>query len=226
MVRYVFHGVEVFRHYGVLIKVRMELLDAVSQLDGLSGREPSMYLDAKVHVVSGHLSVQPHGFYGVAHLFHVRSEKGNAAVLIQERRQVPDGGKPLFLGLLDAFDQGFTGVAEDMVVDAGFIAHLTTEHLVHGNAEVLACNVPQSDVDGADAAHDGRASEMAGAVHVLPVVLDEKRVLADEIGRELILDGGGGGLEVTPGAGLADARYALVGMDLDKQVPVDGIGLD
>ena len=90
---------------------------------------------------------------------------------------------------------------------------------------MLAGDVPEGDVDGAESAHDGRAAEVAGAVHVLPVVLDEQGVLADEVAAELV-DGGGGGLEEAPRAGLAVADYAGVGVDLREQVAVDREGFD
>src|SRR3546814_8151049 len=46
---------------------------------------------------------------------------------------------------------------------------------------VLPENVPQGDVDCAQRRHDCRPADMGPAIHVLPVVLDEARVLADQI---------------------------------------------
>ena len=90
---------------------------------------------------------------------------------------------------------------------------------------MLAGDVPQGDVDGAEGAHDRRAAEVAGPVHVLPVVLDQQGVLADEVPAELV-DGGGGGLEEAPGTRLAVADDAGVGVDLREQVSVDRQGFD
>src|SRR5918912_58473 len=77
------------------------------------------------------------------------------------------------------------------------------EELVDGGAEVLAGDVPEGDVDGAEGAHDGGAAEVGGAVEVLPVVLDAERVLADQVAAEFAHDGCGR-LEEPPGAGLAE----------------------
>ena len=74
-------------------------------------------------------------------------------------------------------------------------------------------------------AHDGRAAEVGRAIHVLPVVLDPQRVLADEIQAEL-LDHLLGRLQKTPGARLAEADDPGIGVDLHEQVAIDRQRLD
>ena len=53
---------------------------------------------------------------------------------------------------------------------------------------MFAGDIPQRNVDGADGAHDGGAAKVAGAVHILPVVLDTKRVLTNQVAGELVDD--------------------------------------
>src|SRR3546814_16792131 len=69
----------------------------------------------------------------------------------------------------------------DVVVGPRLVAHRAAEQFVHRRRMVLPENVPQGDVDCAQRRHDCRAAEMGPAIHVLPVVLDEARVLADQI---------------------------------------------
>jgi hypothetical protein len=84
-------------------------------------------------------------------------------------------------------------------------------------AERLALDVPQCLVDARDRAHvDGAAAIEAAAIHDVPVVLDQERVLADQVVLELVdsrLDGQGPALD----DGLAPADDALVGLDLQEQ---------
>ena len=135
----------------------------------------------------------------------------------------PTAVKPSARASLHTPHELLPGVADDVVVDAGPVAHAASHELVRGHAEVLARDVPKGDVDGAECAHDCRAAEVAGPVHVLPVVLDQEGVLADEVAAELV-NGGGGGLEEAPCAGLAVADDTGVGVDLGEQVAVDREG--
>src|SRR3546814_421081 len=90
---------------------------------------------------------------------------------------------------------------------------------------VLPENVPQGDVDCAQRRHDCRAAEMGPAIHVLPVVLDEARVLADQIlgeGRNRA----GGRIMEGPGTGFPETDEIIVRGDLDEEKPVHEDGLD
>src|ERR1700716_2297964 len=90
---------------------------------------------------------------------------------------------------------------------------------------MFSSDIPQADVDGAQCAHDGRATKVGRAAQVLPVVLDPEWVLTHEVvsplGDDLL-----GGFEVTPGACLAQASDAGVGVHLDEQVAIDWECLD
>ena len=128
-----------------------------------------------------------------------------------------DGRVALGARVGHALDQGFPGVAKDVVVDAAAVAHAAAQQLVDGNLEVLAGDVPERDVNGAERAHHRRAAEVAPAVHVLPVVFDPQRVLAHQVAAHL-LDGGGGRFQETPGAGFTQAHQPVVRMHLHQQV--------
>src|SRR4029078_4682448 len=108
-----------------------------------------------------------------------------AALLVQERVEVADGGVAALAGLNALFDLGVYRRPLDVVVDAGLVAGLAAKQLVDGHAERLALDVPEGDVDGRDRAHDGRTPEVPGAVHNVPVVLDPRWVLPDEVVAEL-----------------------------------------
>ena len=131
----------------------------------------------------------------------------------------PTAVKAFFLCGLHPGHELLAGVAEYVVVDARLVPHLSPEELVDRNAEMLAGDVPEGDVDCADGAHDGRAAEVGGAVHVLPVVFDEKRVFTHEVAAVLFY-GHRGRLQVAPRARFAEAGYAFVRLDLHQQVPV------
>ena len=137
----------------------------------------------------------------------------------------PTAVNPGVPGVLDALNELIPGIAEDVVVDPRPVPGLAAHELVHGHAEVLSGDVPEGDVEGADRAHDGGAAKVAEPVHVLPVVLDAQRVLADQVASELV-DGRLRRLEEAPRARLADARQPCVGVDLREQVPVDRYRLD
>ena len=123
------------------------------------------------------------------HLGGVRLEVRLVARLVEERRQVPDGREALAPSPRCTPAPSSSVVSpEDVVVDPRLVAGLAAEQLVDRHAEVLARDVPERDVDGAERAHDRRAAEVARAVQVLPVVLDPQRVLADQVVRELVDD--------------------------------------
>ena len=112
--------------------------------------------------------------------------------------------------------KGFRCVTEHVVVDACLLSDLAAHEGVGGNVEVLACDVPEGDVDSRERTHDRCATEMGEAVHVLPVVFNQKRVFADQVATEL-LDGRPGSLQKSPGARFAEPDNPLIGFDLYEQ---------
>ena len=85
---------------------------------------------------------------------------------------------------------------------------------------MLALDVPERDIDGADGARDDVAAEGAEAVEALGAMLDRERVLADEVRSEL-LDDLGDRVRLAPRARLADAGDAAIGRDADRMVAAD-----
>ena len=82
---------------------------------------------------------------------------------------------------------------------------------MHRQSEHLALDVPQRQVEGADGVGAFAARRIEeGAVHVLPEVLDELRIAADQAA-------GGGGEQVL-GAAFADAGDAGIRLHGDDDV--------
>ena len=178
------HFVEVVGRYGVLVEEGMVGFDAAAEDDSFAGGKAAVDLDAEVDVAADCLAVGGDGLDGVFDHVDVGLEVGEIAAVVEEGGEVPDGGEAACSGVGTAGDQLFLGFAEDVIVDAGFVAHFSAEKLVGGHAEVLAGDIPEGDVDGAERAHDGGAAEVAPAVEVLPVVLDAQGILADQIALE------------------------------------------
>ena len=194
-----FHGVEVFGEYGVFVEEGVESLDAPRERYCLGGREAAVNFDAQVNVVAHGVAVHPDRLDCVLYLVRVGLEVGDVPLLVQEGREVSDGGEAHLFGVFYALNQRLAGVAEDVVIDARLVPRLAAEQLVRGDSEVLSGDVPHGDVEGAERAHDGRAPEVGVEVHILPVVFDAEGVFADQVSREQ-LDGGLRRLEVAPGS--------------------------
>ena len=113
----------------------------------------------------------------------------------------------------------------DVGVQGSGEAALATEQLINWHAEMFARHVPQGDVDCAQSAHDRRATEVALAIQVLPVMFDPQRVLADEVVREFgnhLL----GRFQEAPRPSFAEPDDAGVGVHLHEQVAIDRLGFD
>ena len=103
------------------------------------------------------------------------------------------------------------GMMPGRVVALAVIAHHAAQQRVHRQAERLAADIPQRQVERAEGVFflaPGRIEE--GARHVLPEALDVLRVLADQAAGALF--------EHLLGAAFADAGDAGVGLDGHHQV--------
>ena len=97
------------------------------------------------------------------------------------------------------------------------------EQIAERNAERLALDVPEGDVDAADGVdHRAAAAEIdGGLVHLAPEPLDIERVLADQHFLQADHDGVGAGRvddrfgDGRRGIGLADAGDPFIGVDED-----------
>ena len=173
--------------------------DAVGQDDRLRRREPAVNLDAQVHLVADRLAIPAHPVDGRVHLAGMRLEVGDVRRLVQEWREMPHRREAALLGVTTALHQLLGRLTEDVAIDSGLVAAAPAHQLVARHAKMLAGDIPQRDIDGAQCAHDGSAAKVAPSIQILPVVLDPQRILADEVAGEL-LDGLLRGFEVAPGA--------------------------
>src|SRR6185437_669427 len=97
------------------------------------------------------------------------------------------------------------------VVTLDEIACRAAQEFMHGHAEGLALDVPQSEVDGTDRAGALPAGRIkVSAIHVLPEVLDLQRIATD--------DAAGAGRQKVLRSTLADACDAGIGLDRDDDV--------
>ena len=152
------HRVEVVRQDRVLVEERVVRLDAARQHDRLGRRQPAVDLDAEVDVVADRLAVLAHRLDRVADLGGVGLEVGTVARLVEERRQVADGREARLLGVDAALHQLLASCRRRRGSrPAPCRGTLPPSRLVDRHAEVLAGDVPERDVDGAERAHDRRA---------------------------------------------------------------------
>ena len=108
-------------------------------------------------------------------------------------------------------------VAETGVVDGDAVAAASAEQVVDGLAAVLAGDVPEGDVDGADGARFGAAvaEYVDGGEHGVPVALDVEGAASQQQGSEIVVDEGADGARRV--GGLAEADQAVVGVDAEPE---------
>jgi hypothetical protein len=145
----------------LIVKERVERLDPARQDDRLMWRQPPVDLDAEVDVVADGLTILADRVDGVPHLGDVRFLVRDMPILVEERREVADRREAGLLRIDDPSNELLGRRAEDVVVDSGLVAHLAAEQLIDRHAEMLARDVPECDVDGAERAHDSGASKVA-----------------------------------------------------------------
>ena len=114
------------------------------------------------------------------------------------------------------FDGEFGCEAVPASVAPDLLSHLAAEEFVDGDAEGLAFDVPECDLDAGDCGElDNAASDVEVVVEGLPVLLDAVRVFADEEFAEFVDHCGDG---ERSGGGFAPTGDAFVGFDLDEDV--------
>jgi hypothetical protein len=98
-------------------------------------------------------------------------------------------------------------------VDADSLTRRAAEELVDRDAEPLALEIPERDVDAGNGAHDHLPGRPEGAAHELrPPVLDPRGILShEELGA--VVEDAEHAAPLSGQAGLADARQPLVGAD-------------
>ena len=112
-------------------------------------------------------------------------------------------------------------VADAGVVDPNALAAAPAQQVVDRPAVVLAQNIPQRHIHGADRARLAAAvaEEIDRREHVVPVALDIERAAPDQQRREDIVDDGADGARHIEG--FAETDQAFVGVDAQPH----GIGL-
>ena len=184
-----------------------------------------MDLDTQVDPRTDGLAEQPHGLGGVFDLLRMGLEIGSGFVLVEQRVEMSEGGKAEVLETDGLFDQLFTGSTLHMAVHPRLMPHLAAQQLVNRDIVELALDVPQGNVDGRNSAVDRAARKVVCPVHHIPMVLDRTGVLANEV-LPVLGDARSAGLQLAPGAGLADTRDTGVGLDPNETEAVDHQRLD
>ena len=125
--------------------------------------------------------------------------------------------KPRDCGVLRALDQLGRPVAADPAIDPHLLAHRPAQQRMHRLAQHLALDVPQRLVDAGQRAHmHGAAAIEAAAIQHRPVILDRRRVLADQIIGQFG-DAGRHRFGAAFHHRLAPAGDAFIGLDLQEQ---------
>ena len=132
-------------------------------------------------------------------------------------RQHLDGGEALGRDFLRALDDIGRPVAADPAIDPHLLAHRPAQQRMHRLVQHLALDVPQRLVDAGQRAHvNGAAAIKAAAIQHRPMILDRRRVLADQIIGQLG-DTGRHGFGAALHHRLAPAGDAFIGLDLQEQ---------
>ena len=111
--------------------------------------------------------------------------------VLVERRERPEAerGEALLAEAERVVDELLGRVPDQVPVDAHAVTGRAAEEVVHRDAEPLALEIPERDVDSRDGAHDHLAGRPERAAHHLaPPVLDLRRILADEQLPEVVED--------------------------------------
>ena len=132
-------------------------------------------------------------------------------------RQHLDGGEALGRDLLGALDDRLGPVAADPAIDPHLLAHRPAQQRMHRLVQHLALDVPQRLVDARQRAHmNGAAAIKAAAIQHRPMILDRRRVFADQIVGQFG-DTGRHGFGAAFHHRLAPAGDARIGLDLEEQ---------
>ena len=219
MVRHHRHGIETIGPQRILIKHGGVFFDAAGEGDRLGRGQAAVDFDTKI-------DCWPHRFPQAADVVDclldlrgVRFIVGCIYVFVEQRVQMPERGEAGIFQADGFFDEFLDRAPLHVSVQTRFMAHFAAEKFVDGNAEVFSLNVPQRDVDGRHRPGDRASGEMVGTQHDIPMMLDGERISANQI-FPVFGNRGRRGLELSPGAGLAQADDPGVGVDPHIQEPV------
>ena len=162
--------------------------------------------------------VRAHRFAQGRHPFDRRIQLG---VAVEEREffacQHLDSVEALGGDFLGALDDIGRPVAADPAIDLHLVAQRSAQEGMDRLVQNLALDVPQRLVDPGQRAHvNGAAPVEAAAIQHRPMVLDGRRIFADQIIGQLG-DAGSHGFGAALHHRLAPAGDAFIGLDLQKQ---------
>ena len=202
----------------LLVEEQAEALDGADDLDRRLGVPAAVHVDGDVVVRPARLADRLDQCHRLAQL-----RLGHLAVHRPARERVELAAgvalrdqllRPRRIGrraLLDAFRPA-------VGVDAQALLHLAAEELVDRHAELLADEIVERDVDGADGGehHPAHAVVVEEPVHPLPQLLDVPGALADD-DRAQVADGGGDRLDAGEVGAFTPADQAVGGLDAAEQ---------
>ncbi len=153
--------------------------------------QPGRHLHHPVPRLEGHIAL------GHVALGHVGRQQANALPALR-------------LHLQGEFDSLRGGGGADRGESRHEVATLAAEQMVHRDAELLALDVQQRDVDGGDRrAQDAAAFEILAAVHILPQMVGLQRILPDQEVAEMV-DRALNGAQPADQSGLAPAEDPVI----------------
>ena len=218
--RHLCHRVETIRAQRVLEEHRRVFLDAAAERDRFGRRQAAVDLDAEIDFSPDRLAQAADIVDGLFDLCGVGFVVGGRFAFVEQGIEMAKRGEA---GLLESHrfgQQRVDGAAFHVAVEPRLVAHTAAEQFIDRNAERLALDVPQRDVQRRHRAGDRGAGEVVGAQHDIPVMLYGEGVLANEV-FAVFDDRRGRGFELTPGAGLAQPDDAGVGVDADIEEAIE-----
>ncbi len=203
-------GFAIFRENGLLDEQQLVGFQLLGENLGHRPVDAAVEVDADADIGADRLADSGDGFNSLFHLVVGVDDLHLLAAVEFDRLEA--AGDDL-LGIVG--DVG-GAVAADPGIDLDLVAHLAAEQRMDRLSQRLALDVPQRLVDAGNRAHvDGAAAIEAGAVHDVPVVLDQEGILADQIVFQL-MHGRLHGQCPAFHHRLAPADNALVGLDFQE----------
>ncbi len=192
----------------VLVEEEPVGLERVAEVGGLRRAQHRVRVEEQVDVVAERVPER----LGALERGHDRRLRVPARERGAEH-PVAERGEPLLLPAQRVLDQLLRVVPPEVDVDADPVAGRAAEEARDGNAERLAFQIPEGDVDARDGAHHDLAGRPEHpAHHLAPPVLDLPGILSHEELAEVVEDAEHAA--PLPGeARLADAREPFVGAD-------------
>ena len=212
------HGIHIVGRNGIFQNHRAVRLDGAAESDCL--RQGHAAVDFQ-----NEIKIRADRFTADTHLFHFPLDPAGEELALAVRRAcgaVAEDlccGKAHLLQLLILSRQLVLvlGDVHHRGVDPHLVTGLAAQQLVDGDAQSLALDVPQRNVDGRDRAHNDRTTEIDRTQEVLVEVLDAEGVFPDQVVREFF-NGRCSCLQIAPVARFTQTYDTGIGVDLNKEI--------